>query len=143
MPRCSFKVYLGRSVDHDKLRDHLLQKHDTRSRIAFANLLEQKSYDALTCDVVCPVCPSSPRFSKHNEFYDHFVQTHARVPVCAEHEDGSSPLKCHARKLDWRLGSYTSVFVEIHQHRRAILRVCSGFKYYPVWEDIECRRLRA
>jgi hypothetical protein len=78
MPRCSFKVHC-RDLEQksmDKIHNHVLEKHDLKSRLNFTNLLEQRGYDARSCEVICPVCPSKCRFSDLTKFSNHFWQTH-------------------------------------------------------------------
>jgi DNA-directed RNA polymerase subunit RPC12/RpoP len=124
LPRCSHKVlvYVGLTNLFTRLKDlqhHLGKKHDLNARIHYTNLLEQRGYDARTCEVVCPVCPSKCRFPGHVEFTTHFKQVHL---------DGKGRWNCR------------SVPDEVRQARHTILRIWPEFKYYPVWEDIKCPR---
>jgi len=141
LPRCSYKLYVHAIFPErlDRMQQHLLEKHDSHGRTYFANLLKQRGYDAQSCEVICPVCPSACRFSGHLEFYNHFFETHFHGPVCVQHKDGYCKQYCFYRHGHWRLRDCTSVPDSVRQHRRAILRVWPAFEYYPVWEDIrEC-----
>jgi hypothetical protein len=124
LPRCSYKVYVfgwpfSQFTNLKKLQHHLREKHDLNARIHCTNLLQQRGYDARTCEVVCPVCPSKCRFPGHLEFATHFGQVHL---------DGKDRWDCR------------SVPDEVRQARRTILRIWPDFKLYPVWEDIKCLR---
>jgi hypothetical protein len=148
--RCSFKVRVpkiwtiagGLTVmlkRMDTLQYHLLEKHDLRERRNYTNLLEQKGYDARTCEAICPICTPKCKFSDHEEFKEHFVQTHFLGPACSEHDsDKSCPIQCHGRDQRSRLTNCTSVPDEVRQHRCTILRLWPMFGNHPVWEDIMC-----
>lgn len=141
-PRCSFKVHIGHrssaKIDKlDMLQEHLLEKHDMQARSHFACLLEQKGYDAQTCEVICPACPLQPRFKKHSDFENHFWHTHFQGPSCFEHEAGLCNTTCSFRHAYWRIKKCTSIPDELIQHRLAILRIWPPFGSHPVWIDVK------
>jgi hypothetical protein len=143
LPRCSFKVgwrFVWERHDQkmDTLQSHLLDKHDLKHRLSFANLLEQRGFDAQTCEFVCPICPVTSRFSGQAEFLKHFMQAHFHGPVCGWHANGSCDTECHGRTAYYLLDECTSVPDEVRQHRRTILRIWPCFEKYPIWEDIKC-----
>jgi hypothetical protein len=148
LPRCSFKVNVSSNswiakeklTKLDMMQHHLLEKHDGKARAHYPNLMEQRGYDARTCEVVCPVCTSNRRFSGHKEFAEHFMQTHFHGPACEEHVNGSCSETCISRGPFWLLKQCTCVPVEVHQHRRTILRIWPGLGNYPVFEDIKCSK---
>lgn len=145
MPRCSFKVHHWHweQKSMDKIQNHVLEKHDLKSRLNFTNLLEQRGYDARSCEVICPVYPSRCQFSDHTKFSEHFMQTHFHGPVCSEHADGSCAVSCYGRRLLSKLSMCTPVPDEHIRHRRTILRICPDFELSPAWNDMRCPRTPA
>lgn len=146
MPRCSFKVQSGLGwhvICLDKRQAHLLEKHDLKARIHFADLLGQRGHDARTCEVVCPVCPSPVRFAKHEDFSEHFMQFHFQESVCYRHLDGSYAVDCDCRMPSYeRLEYCRSVPNEVRQHRRATFRVWPAIECYSaLWDKTICRGL--
>jgi hypothetical protein len=132
--RCSSKVsaptWYGTDLKKmDRLQHHFLEKHNPKERRRYTNLLEQRGYDARTCEVVCPLCTSKCRFSGHVEFFKHFMQAHFPVTACGHHENVPCPERCWGQK--------------VRQHRSTILRLWPGFAAYSVWEDIRCTVISA
>jgi hypothetical protein len=142
--RCSFKVYAcpWKTADlknMDKLQHHLLEKHDLKERVQYINLLEQRGYDARTCEVICLVCTSKCRFFGHEEFAEHFMQAHYFGPACGMHDSDRSCLEdCPFPGIHWRLSKCTSITDQVRRHRCSILGLWPSFYRYPVWEDIKC-----
>jgi hypothetical protein len=150
VPRCSFKVHIhdfrsdAQFVRMDRLQNHLLEKHDLNHRLTFLNLLKQRGYDAGSCNTVCPICPTNPQFDSHGEFAQHFMQTHFDGPACLDHKERSCRLNCWGRKSrQWPMNCI-SVPIEVHRHRRTILRIFPDFRNYLVWEDVRrCNLVRS
>jgi hypothetical protein len=140
MPRCSTKFHTSRidlRHNRDRLQSHILEKHDLKARTHFANLLRLRGYDARTCEVICPVCPSPSLFANHGDFIEHLMQMHIQGRACRFHLHD----KCDWWCVDYRLKDCTWVSDEIRQHRRTILRICPLFtRWNPLWEDIKCQR---
>jgi hypothetical protein len=146
MLRCSFKVHTGHYYNMEgrleRLQHHLLKKHDTKERTHYHGLLRQKSYDAQTCEIACPICPAPCQFPTHDEFHGHFMQVHFHGPLCVEHVDASCELTCDGRRLHLRFKNCFFIPEEVRQHRRAILRVWPHFRAHPVWFDMRCQDRR-
>jgi hypothetical protein len=124
LPRCSFKLNVSdfSKFAMDDLQVHLLE-HDLKHRLSFANLLEQRGYDARTCKVVCPICPTNSLFSDCEEVSHHFMQTHFHRSACGWHADASCGTDCYGRTVFDCWWKCTSIPNEVRQHRRTILRI--------------------
>jgi hypothetical protein len=146
LPKCPYRIYLGRKGKSlDAFQAHLISHHDAKGRENFAGCIRERGYDAATGEIICPVCPGDARFADHSSFYHHFFAAHFHGPATGiSASDNISTFSSQyynyeqERLLRNAFESCTFVPVEVRQCRRTILSLWPIFKFYPVWEDIEC-----
>ncbi|KAF2790726.1 hypothetical protein K505DRAFT_377320 [Melanomma pulvis-pyrius CBS 109.77] len=136
LPKCPYRIYLARrDRSLDPLQRHLVEHHDSKGRANFAGRILGRGYDAMTGEIVCPVCLEKANFSDHSKFYHHFFEAHYQGPPI---EIEATTTISSYRDPVWSLilpGTFVSG--EVRQCRRTILSLWPDFKFYPVWDDVE------
>lgn len=134
IPRCTFRIYIGKHESTlDALQDHLRSSdHPRKSLLTFQQLLLGRGYDALSGDIVCPICRATT-FSSHADFYRHFAEVHLHIPVAE-----TSQLPCYEHSRYCRpFREYGVVSNEVLENRRTILSLWPLFCLHPVWNDLD------
>jgi hypothetical protein len=140
MPRCKFGIADTRSRSLNNLQSHLLNEHDTRGRMKFADVLALRGYHYEHVEIICPLCPESTLFENHGTFYQHFIVGH-RPGLTA-------PSEKFLRTLDAGQGYGNGTAQqalreckvypeEVSVHRYTILSLWPEFEDHPVWDDIK------
>lgn len=136
IPRCKFRIFIGKNGSTlDALQDHLRSSdHPRMSRLTFQERLLDRGYDALSGDIVCPICRAAT-FSRHADFYNHFAEVHLHMPVA---ETSQLPC-CHSSwsRYHGPFSRYGVVSNEVLENRRTILSLWPLFYQHPVWNDLD------
>lgn len=163
MPKCPFRVnVLGKKVHHmDDLIVHMQQNHDNNIRSKHKTIISKRGYDSATGYIMCPICsPQAPHFAKHEDFYQHVLQTHMQNNWSLDPDQvklivsnmffswGDYGYHALANKMYRDFGYYTycrlvwwfdhaQVPDEVKEHRLVLLSLWPVFCYFPIWDDVK------
>lgn len=140
MPRCKFNITDTRSRSLNDLQAHLLNEHDTRGRMKFADILSVRGYHYEFVQIICPLCPGSALFQDHGAFYRHFTVDH-RPGLTTPSEKSLSTLDSgqgYGNGMAQQSLRECEVYLQqVDVHRYTILSLWPEFEDHPVWDDVK------
>ncbi|KAF1995207.1 hypothetical protein P154DRAFT_624203 [Amniculicola lignicola CBS 123094] len=118
IPKCPYRIGIwSDTLDAlEDLRCHITIKHSANGRSECSGQLAERGFDALTGDILCPIC--SGNFRNHPEFYLHLVSDHLQAPRI-QHEAEVPEQE------------------DLRPYRRTLLSLWPNFEHYPIWDDIK------
>jgi hypothetical protein len=144
LPRCPKRFFLDKGdINLDNLQLHLREKHERLGRDSYAGLLRNRGYDAVTTDIVCPVCDDRFAYPGHQPFYRHLLDDHCPTldtsALSAEMTFHPTNFRTHDRNrtfYEFKFPENYQAPSKLPEHRRTILSLWPAFAWFPVWDDI-------